>query len=202
MSMIGVIDYQAGNLKSVETALKYLEADFIISGNPDELRKTEKLIFPGVGEARAAMDVLHNRGLDDVVKWFAEQGRLVLGICLGCQIILDYSEERETECLGIIPGRVKRFPSDSGLKVPHMGWNKVRTLKDHWIFRDIPQNSTFYFVHSYYPSPGNSEDSLSVTEYGFSFSSGVCRENVIAFQFHPEKSGKYGLTLLNNFVTA
>ncbi|MDC7124552.1 MAG: imidazole glycerol phosphate synthase subunit HisH [Spirochaetales bacterium] len=198
--MIGIVDYEAGNLRSVETAMRYLGADFFISGEPEKLLTADRMIFPGVGEAKASMNVLNKTGLGTAVKDFVKTGKPVLGICLGCQIFFDHSEERDTKCLGVIPGEIKEFSSDLGLKVPHMGWNQVEHRGRHQIFNEIPENSSFYFVHSFYPMPENLEYEIGRTEYGIEFSSAACRENVAATQFHPEKSGKIGLKLLENFI--
>ncbi len=198
--MIGIVDYEAGNLRSVETAMRYLGADFFISNDPDKLLKADRMIFPGVGEARASMDVLVKTGLDDTVRTFAESGRPLLGICLGCQIFFDFSEERNTECLGIIPGKNAEFSKDMGLKIPHMGWNQVRHDNRHAVFSGIPENSSFYFVHSYYPAPADKSYEIGATEYGIEFTSAAAVKNVVATQFHPEKSGEAGLKLLKNFI--
>lgn len=197
---VGIVDYGAGNLKSVETALAYIGADYLLSDRPEQLIHTDKLIFPGVGEARAAMAVLERTGLAEMLREYRGSGKPILGICLGCQIVLAFSEERSTVCLDLIPGRVKRFPSNATLKIPHMGWNTVSYKRDHRLFEGIPDQSSFYFVHSYYPVPEESEMILTETDYGLRFPSGICDENLVAFQFHPEKSGRYGLRLLHNFV--
>lgn len=197
--MIGVVDYEAGNLKSVETALAHLGADFFLSGDPDELAGADKLIFPGVGEAAAAMKVLRERGLDRVLVDFAKTGKPLFGICLGSQILFEHSEESNTPCLGILPGRVLRFPSDAGLKIPHMGWNTL-DHSNHPLFREIPQGRSFYFVHSYYVSARNEADVIGTSVYGRPFTAAVARGNVTATQFHPEKSGEWGLKILKNFM--
>ena len=203
--MIAVVDYDAGNLKSVETALRYLDADFFISSDPDSIVKSDKVIFPGVGEARHAMGILTSRGLDKALIEFASTGKPLFGICLGCQILQDYSEERDTGLLGLIPGDVRLFPKKSGLKIPQIGWNTV-SHDSSALFEGIPQESSFYFVHSYYLSTRLSDGSESPwvcgrSEYGISFASAVHRDNVWGTQFHPEKSGPKGLKLLENFVT-
>ncbi|MEW5814365.1 MAG: imidazole glycerol phosphate synthase subunit HisH [Spirochaetota bacterium] len=196
---IGVVDYSAGNLKSVETALRYLQTELSISADPDELLRADKLIFPGVGEAASAMQSLRKVGLDQAILEFVESGKYFLGLCLGCQIILEKSEEREAGCLGLIRGTVKRFDTYPGLKVPHMGWNQAE-VKDNTLFKGIPEGSSFYFVHSYYPSLAHEDEEMCRTEYGIEFSSGLHRDNIFAVQFHPEKSGRYGLKLLENFL--
>lgn len=201
MDRVGVVDYAAGNLTSVETALKRLGADFAVSGLPDELDRTERLIFPGVGEARAAMRELEKRRLDGFLRRYVASGRPVLGICIGCQIVLSLSEENETPCLDIVPGRVRRFPYDMGLKVPHMGWNEVRQRGVSPLFDGIPDGSSFYFVHSYYPQPERQEETIGTTDYGIEFVSAFSRNNLYAVQFHPEKSGELGIRLLSNFLS-
>lgn len=197
---VAVVDYAAGNLTSVETALRRIGASFFVSGDPEELEKSGRLIFPGVGEARAAMRELGNRGLDAFLRPYVASGRPVLGICIGCQIILSSSEENETQCLDIVPGRVRRFPPTKGMKVPHMGWNEVMQRGDSPLFRGIPDRSSFYFVHSYYPEPRRGEDTIGTTEYGIEFVSAYAKENLYAVQFHPEKSGEWGIRLLSNFL--
>ncbi len=197
---IGIVDYDAGNLKSVETALAHLDADFFVSGDPSLLNESDKIIFPGVGEARSSMSILKERGLDLFLKNFFKTGKPLLGICLGCQIVLDSSEENSTDCLGIVPGISREFNREMGLKIPHMGWNQVSYRKNHYIFKDIPENSSFYFVHSFYPSLSSIETAIGVTEYGIEFSSAFSVDNLVALQFHPEKSGPPGLKILDNFI--
>jgi imidazole glycerol-phosphate synthase subunit HisH len=196
-----VLDYGAGNLKSVENALTHLGARFLVTSRPSDLQEVEGLIFPGVGEAAASMTVLRRTGLDSALRDFLLSGRKILGICIGCQVIFDRSEERDTECLGLLAGTVKRFPSGSGLKVPHMGWNTVHFVRDHPVFAGIPQDSSFYFVHSYYPAPADSSLVAATTDYGLPFASCIVRKNLVAFQFHLEKSGPLGLKLLSNFLS-
>ncbi len=200
---VAVIDYQAGNLRSVETALRHLGAEFCITARPEEALGAERLLVPGVGEARAAMEVLDPGGLGQAVREFAASGRPVLGICLGAQVIFARSEERDTPCLGILPGTVRRFPPSlrqAGLKVPHMGWNRVFARGGHPLLDGVPDGSWFYFVHSYYPQPADPGLVLAECEYGLRFAAGVGRGNLAAFQFHPEKSGSPGLRLLANFL--
>jgi len=197
--MIGVVDYKAGNLKSVDSALSFHGADFIISDDPDKLLKCDKMIFPGVGEAKSAMEVLKMSGLGDAVKAFAESGKPLLGICLGAQIVFDSSEERATECLGLIPGKVKKFPSDMGLKVPHMGWNTIQHSGIK-LFTGIKQDSSFYFVHSYYIEAESDKNVSASCDYGLNFTAAAVKDNILACQFHPEKSGESGLKILENFI--
>ncbi len=197
---IGVINYEAGNLKSVETALRFLGADFIVSDNPGELSGCDKLIFPGVGEASSAMGVLKKKRLDTFLRAQHLEGLPVLGICLGCQIVLDSSDENSTRCLGLIPGKSVQFVRKEGMKVPHMGWNQVKIVKSHYLFEGIPDNSSFYFVHSYYPLVRNSGDVLGVTGYGVELHRHSQTEVCLPYRFHPEKSGEAGLKLLMNFI--
>jgi imidazole glycerol-phosphate synthase subunit HisH len=196
-----VLDYGAGNLKSVENALRHLGARYVVSARPADLDDAESAIFPGVGEAAASMAELRRTGLDEGMRRFLVSGRKMLGICIGCQVIFDRSEERDTPCLGLFPGVVRRFPSGSGLKVPHMGWNAVHFTLMHPVFEGIPQDSSFYFVHSYYPSPEQPDFVAAETEYGITFPACVARANLFACQFHLEKSGPVGLRLLANFLS-
>lgn len=196
---IGIVDYNAGNLASVVSAISHIGADYIVSSKHDELMACDKLLFPGVGEAFWAMDQLKERGLETTLKEFQETGKPILGICLGSQIILDHSEERDTDCLGLVPGNAEKFPSDMGLKIPHIGWNTIEH-NGEGIFKGIPKDASFYFVHSYYVKPRDKEDIIGITNYGIDFCSAVKRGNVTAFQFHPEKSGEVGLQLLRNFA--
>lgn len=212
--MIIIIDYDAGNLRSVETALAHLGADFATSSDPGDVLRAEKVIFPGVGQAAHAMATLRKRGLDQAIIERAQGGRPVLGICVGCQLMLEHADEGNTPCLGLAAGRVRSlatdFPAHSSqaasprLKVPHIGWNQV-TPTDHplatRLFGGIPQGSSFYFVHSYYPQPRDNSLVLGWTDYGFSFPSVFGRAGLIACQFHPEKSGAAGLKMLENFIT-
>jgi glutamine amidotransferase len=198
--MIVVVDYGAGNLRSVATALRFLAADFRVSPNPDEVSRADKLIFPGVGEAGAAMATLNKTGLGEAVRAFFKTGRPLLGICVGSQVVLDRSEESDTACLGIVPGAARLLPDRPGFKVPHMGWNQAHPLRAHPLFAGIPDCSSFYFVHSYYPEPDDPATRLAETDYMIPFTSAVVFENLCAVQFHPEKSGKYGLKLLANFL--
>lgn len=200
--MIGVVDYGAGNLRSVERALAHVGAAFFTTAKPEDLSRADRLVFPGVGEARAAMDVLRERGLDEAIVAFARSGRPLLGICIGAQVVLDRSEERDTPCLGLIAGEAVRFRTTAELKVPHIGWNQVRQTRPHPIFAGIPDRACFYFVHSYYPRVADAGLALGETDYGGPFTAAFARDNVVAVQFHPEKSGRQGLRLLANFAGA
>jgi glutamine amidotransferase len=189
---IGLVDYGAGNSRSVSNALRRLGVGALISADPEVLNQTDKLIFPGVGEARSAMERLSRAG---VLEWLRETSQPFLGICLGMQLLFDRSTERATECLGVLPGTIELFQS---AKVPHMGWNTVEHDATDPLLSEIPSGSHFYFVHSYFAPTG--PFTLGTTEYGATFSSAVRHRTRWGVQFHPEKSGPVGLQLLKNFV--
>jgi glutamine amidotransferase len=171
-----------------------------VSGEPEVLKSCDKLIIPGDGEAQAAMNVLNETGLAVLVRDFFRAGRPILGICIGCQIVMEHSAERDTPCLGLIPGDVTRFPARPGLKVPHMGWNAVVHGGSHPIFRNVRDGSPCYFVHSYYPNPRDKKHQAAETEYGLNFASAVAKDSLVALQFHPEKSAAPGIKMVENFV--
>jgi imidazole glycerol-phosphate synthase subunit HisH len=197
--VIGVIDYEAGNLTSVSTALKFLKADFFVTKDPEALSRADKVIFPGVGEAVQAMGHLNDSGMAQALREYAAGGKPFLGICLGSQILFDHSEERDVECLGILPGNVVKFPADMGMKIPQIGWNTVEFRSDPLV-KGLSEEDSFYFVHSYYVSPATEDLVLGKSEYGIPFTAAVRKDNVWATQFHPEKSGKPGLKILDNFI--
>jgi len=202
--MIAIINYNAGNITSVARALQNIGQDFVITDDTKKLDAASHVIFPGVGAAGEAMAYLSEKKLDVWLKKFMKTGKPLLGICLGTQIILDYSEENDTACIGLVPGSTKRFPeqlSSEGqtLKIPHMGWNGVTLRRSHPVFADISPEAEFYFVHSYYPAPSDETAVLGTTEYGMTFCSVLAKENLVATQFHPEKSGRPGLQILRNF---
>jgi glutamine amidotransferase len=200
--MIAIVDYKAGNLTSVRLALEAIQVEAQVTNNPDVVLQAEKVIFPGVGAAGAAMDEVTCLGLDSALKAFFETGKPFLGICVGTQILLEFSEEDSgTPCLGLIPGQVKRFrPTSHYDKIPQIGWNAVHLNRPHPVLEGIEDNSEFYFVHSYYPAPSLPEHRIGETEYAdAAFASILGRENLIATQFHPERSGRIGLKLLENF---
>jgi glutamine amidotransferase len=201
--VVAVIDYKAGNLTSVRLALEHIGSECKITSTASDVLAAERVIFPGVGAAGEAMHNLRELGLTEVIREVALSGKPFLGICLGTQIILDYSEEDgSTQCLGLIPGSVKRFvPSDPTCKIPHMGWNRVRIVKSHPIFEGIEDESEFYFVHSYYPDPADRSHVFGETDYAaVNFASVIGCGNIIATQFHPERSGRIGLRMLANFI--
>lgn len=192
--MIGIIKYQAGNLASVRNALERLRVDYFVSDDPDELEKSDGIIFPGVGHAAAAMDDLRSRDLDI---WLKQTTKPVLGICLGMQLLYESSEEGDSETLGIIPGRLKKFDA-SEAKVPHMGWNQFHPLKEHPLIKGIDDKQFQYYVHGYY-APAN-DFTLATCKYISDFAAVVAKDNFMGVQFHPEKSGQVGSHLLQNFV--
>jgi imidazole glycerol-phosphate synthase subunit HisH len=191
--MIAVIKYNAGNIKSLSFALQRLGVDFQVTGNESEIQQADKVIFPGVGEASTTMKYLRENNLDSVIKKLKQP---VLGICLGMQLMCKYSDENSTECLGIFDEHVKRISAQNGLKVPHMGWNKLHNGQD-WL-TELPVDPYAYFVHSYYV-PVNSTTSASCS-YGVEISAALRKDNFYALQFHPEKSAKAGQAILLKFL--
>jgi glutamine amidotransferase len=205
--MIAIIDYDAGNLTSVQRALAYLGHDSVITHDPSKVLAAERVIFPGVGAAGKAMFDLKRLNMDKALLASHQEGKPILGICLGTQIIVERSEENHTTCIGLIKGEVRRFPDNlteengRGLKVPHMGWNGITLKRKHVHFQGVEEGSEFYFVHAYYPCPEDPANVLGETRYGISFASVLFSGNLVAVQFHPEKSGKPGLKILSNFCS-
>ena len=201
--MIAIVDYRAGNLTSVARALEHLGHACEITDRPEKIRAAERVILPGVGAAGATMDNLRALGLVEVLRNdVARAGKPFLGICIGIQVLLERSEEDAADCLGIIPGHVTRYPASidgRALKVPQIGWNRVRQTRAHPVFAGVPDNTHFYFVNSYYPVPADPAVTIAVSDYGISFTAAIARDNVLATQFHLEKSGVAGLKLLDNF---
>lgn len=193
-----VIDYESGNLRSVARAVEKAGVVPTVTSDPSELQDADGVILPGVGSGPAAMAALQSRGLVDPLLAYIASGRPFLGVCLGLQLLLDATDEGDADCLGLVPGRVRRLPD--GLKVPHMGWNTVEFQREHPVWQGIPQGSHFYFVHSYYADPVARSNVAGVTEYGLPFCSIYARDNVVATQFHPEKSGENGLRVYANFI--
>lgn len=197
--MIAVIDYGAGNLGSVVNALRRLGVPHVVSDDARTILGADGVIFPGVGATADTMANLRARGLIPVLAAAVERERPFLGICVGQQVLFSASEEGERhDCLDLLRGDVKRFPHD--LIVPHMGWNGVRRRYDHPLFAGIPRDAEFYFVHSYYVEPVDDALILGETDYGVTFAAAVARGALVATQFHPEKSGRWGLRLLANFA--
>jgi imidazole glycerol-phosphate synthase subunit HisH len=195
-----VVDYDSGNVRSVGRALAAGGAEPQLSADPADVLRARAVVLPGVGAAADCMAKLHERDLVEPLREYVASGRPLLGVCMGLQALLDASDEGETECLGIIPGRVRLFEARPGLKVPHMGWNTVDWLRDHPVTDGIASGSYFYFVHSFYPTTEDSALALGETEYGVRFPSVLARDNLVATQFHPEKSGPDGLAIYRNFV--
>ena len=219
--MTGIVDYNAGNIKSVEHALEALKAPYLLSKNPLELKNCDRIIFPGVGDASYAMEQLKLTGFNSFLTDWASSGKPLAGICLGSQIIFDFSEEGDTKCLGLLKGKIRhfeniwkeRYPSEkeheessllyNELKVPHMGWNSITFCNGGTkLLSGVPDNSDFYFVHSYVIQPDDPSIIKAYADYGAMVPAVVEKDNVTAFQFHPEKSGKYGLQILRNYVNA
>jgi glutamine amidotransferase len=197
--MIAIINYGAGNLGSVVNAVTSLGYDPIVTDRPSDILKAEAVILPGVGAAGDTMESLEALGMSDVVRRLVREDRPLFAICVGLQVLLTGTEEGGWHaCLDIIPGMVKKLPG--GLKIPHMGWNQVKQVYSHLIFENIPDNTHFYFVHSFYPDPADTSVIAGATDYGIKFCSMVIKGNLFATQFHPEKSGLYGLRMYSNFL--
>jgi len=199
--IVTIVDYHAGNLTSVRLAVEKLGYRAAVTGDPGAVADASRLIFPGVGAATAAMDTLHAMGLGRAISAYARTGRPMLGICLGAQIILEHSQEGDTPCLGLIRGTAAKLDVPADAKVPHMGWNAVEQAREHPIWEGIENGSQFYFVHSYAPQPLDETVAVGVTDYHGRFVSALAQENIVACQFHPERSGRVGLRLLNNFLS-
>ncbi len=207
MQKVGIIDYGMGNLHSLSKAIERVAPGqrVVVSYDPEELLDCDRIILPGVGGVRECMKELRRLELNDFVIEAARK-KPMLGICLGMQVLLDHSEENEgVAALGLFPGEVLRFPepppnAEERLKVPHMGWNRVKQVRDHPVWAKVPDESWFYFVHSYYAAPKNPLHVLGTAEYTHVFAAAIARDNLVAFQFHPEKSQNIGLILLANFV--
>jgi glutamine amidotransferase len=210
---IVIVDYGAGNLRSVARAVAHAGQEPLVTSDPRDVPGADALIVPGVGAAADTMRNLREHGMVEPVRAYIASGKPFFGVCMGQQALLSVSEEGgEHECLGIIPGRVKKLPTSANgsssngngaggaLKVPHMGWNRVRQKAEHPIFDGIEDDAYFYFLHSYYPEPDDDACVIGQTEYGVTFASVLARDNIVATQFHPEKSSDAGLRMYANFL--
>jgi glutamine amidotransferase len=199
--MIAIVDYKAGNLTSVKRALDHLGIEGCVTPDPDVVRHAERIIFPGVGHAGSAMAVLRERGLDQALREAFARGTPILGTCVGAQVVLSHSEEGDTVCLGLIEGECERFRlDDPALKIPHVGWNQVSLVQDHPVLRGIANGAEFYFVHSYFLRPADPARVYGTAQHGITFPAIIGQRNLIATQFHAEKSGPVGLGLMRNFA--
>jgi glutamine amidotransferase len=200
--MIAIIDYDAGNLKSVEKALAYLGEEATVTRDKKKLLEADKVILPGVGNFGDAMEKLHHYQLVEVIREIADKGTPLLGICLGLQLLFGRSDEcAGVEGLSILKGDILRIPDCEGLKIPHMGWNSLNIHPESKLFKGIPDQSYVYFVHSYYLKAENETDVAATTFYSTLIHASVEKDNIYACQFHPEKSGDVGLAILKNFAT-
>lgn len=199
--MIAIIDYDAGNLKSVEKALRYIGEEVLVTRDASELLEADKVILPGVGSFREAMNNLDRFGLVDSIRQIALSGKPFLGICLGLQLLFEQSEEAPgVEGLSILPGEILRIPSSDGIKIPHMGWNSLEIRSEAALYKGIPNGAYVYFVHSYYLKAAKEEIVAASTEYSVHIHASVEQKNVFGCQFHPEKSSDVGLKILKNFA--
>ena len=201
--MIAIIDYDAGNIKSVEKALLHIGADVIVTRDKDTILDAEKVIVPGVSAFEDAMEKMNRYGLVEIIQKVAHKGTPILGICLGLQLFFDRSDESEHDVAGLslLPGEIVKFPENTQWKVPHMGWNSISINPKSRLLKGIPDGSYVYFVHSYYLKAKNPEDVAATTDYIVNVHAAVEHENIYATQFHPEKSGDVGLQILKNFVS-
>lgn len=198
---ITIVDYDAGNIKSVARACAAVGLDPSFARTPEQVLDADRLLFPGVGNAQSAMETLIERGLDDALREVFRRGTPMLGICVGAQLILERSEESTVACLGLLPGVARKFRLAPPLKVPHIGWNEVVARSPHPLLTGLRPGDEFYFVHSYYPDPARPTDVMATSDYGGAFCCALGHGNLFATQFHPEKSGPVGLELLRRFST-
>ncbi len=196
--LIAIVDYDAGNLRSVQKALERFGGRAEITADADRITSADALVVPGQGACDSSMRHMRQRGLVGPIKDYISVGRPFLGICLGLQLLLDSSDEGDEPCLGIVPGTCRRLPS--GQKIPHMGWNQVAWRKEHPVFQGIEDGAHFYFVHSFYADPADKTVIAGTTDYGIEFCSAAAWDSVAAVQFHPEKSGATGLRIYENFI--
>lgn len=197
--MIAIIDYGMGNLKSVEKAFNYLNCDTTVTDSPEKIRSASKVVLPGVGAFAEAVKAIRNTGLEEVIDTTIQEGKPFLGICLGLQLMFDYSEENGGfDGLGILKGKIKKI--DTGLKIPHMGWNSLNIKKENILFKGLPHNPYVYFVHSFHLVAEDKDIVTATTDYGDEIEAAVGKDNIFLTQFHPEKSGETGLKMLKNFI--
>ena len=200
--MVAIIDYDAGNIRSVEKAIRYLGKEAVVTSDPEKILAADRVILPGVGAFGDAMKRLHAMGLVEVIRQVADRGTPFLGICLGLQLLFEKSEESPgVPGLGLLQGEILRLPELPGLKVPHIGWNSLKYPNPGWLFRGIPEDSYVYFVHSYYLKAQDEGIVTATTEYGTLVHASVESGNLFACQFHPEKSSETGLTILETFLS-
>ena len=208
MSSVAIIDYGMGNLRSVAKAIEHVapDAEVLVTCDPEVVRRADRVVFPGQGAMPDCMREMEARGLHDAVLGAAAE-KPFLGICIGLQMLFQHSEEGDVPGLGVFAGEVRRFPDarmmtpgGERLKVPHMGWNEVWQSRPHALWENIPDGDRFYFVHSYFVVPAEPVVSAATTDYGLRFTSAIARDNIVAVQFHPEKSAHAGLQLLSNFM--
>ena len=199
--MIAIIDYDAGNIRSVEKALQYLGEEVIVTRKREEILQADKVILPGVGAFGDAMEKIRSYGLEEVIHEVVNRKTPFLGICLGLQLLFEASEESEgVRGLGILPGKIVKIPDAPGLKIPHIGWNSLKFPSDGVLFHGLKEDSYVYFVHSYYLQAAEEEIIKATTEYGVTIHAAVEKDNVYACQFHPEKSSEVGMQILKNFI--
>lgn len=200
--MLTIVDYNAGNLRSVQRACDAVGVRSHFTQDADAVARADRIIFPGVGHAKTAMDTLQQFGLADAIRDAFSRGVPVLGVCVGAQLMLEGSDEGDTPGIGLMPGRTRRFElSDPDLKVPHMGWNTLSVTRPHPLLEGIEAHDAVYFVHSYYLDPADNAHRVADSDYGGNFCCAMGRDNLFATQFHPEKSGRVGLELLRRFAT-
>ena len=199
--MISIIDYDAGNIMSVEKAIRHLGEELIITSDPDRILSSDKVILPGVGAFGDAMGKIRKAGLDRVIYDVVDKKIPFIGICLGLQLLFESSQEAPgVPGLGLLEGKILRIPEKDGIKIPHMGWNSLEYKKDSRLFRNLPEEPYVYFVHSYYLEAKHEEDVAATSYYSTLIHAAVEHENIYACQFHPEKSGTVGLQILDNFI--
>lgn len=196
---VAIVDYRAGNLRSVANALETVGANPVITASSDEIERADALVFPGQGSNDSSMRALGDRNLIEPIKKYIDAHRPFLGVCLGLQLLFEGSDEGVEPGLGVARGWVKKFPD--GQKIPHIGWNSVTFQDSHEVLSGIPDGSYFYFAHSYYADPRDEQFVAGTTEYGVKFCSAIARNNLVAVQFHPEKSGDLGLKIYDRFIT-